>query len=120
MPHLTIEYTNNLSIINDPSALVRLNELLAATGHFNEADIKARSVRFDSFAIGTLPVKRAFAHAKLSLLNGRTEAVKSSLSQILLSEMPKLFTADPGVEIQFCVEILDMDRNSYGKSTIKS
>lgn len=106
-------------MLDDPSALIRVNELLAATGHFDEADIKTRSVRFDSYAIGTAPAKRAFAHAKLAILNGRTEAVKSSLSHMLLNEMPKIFTAGPGVEIQFCVEILDIDKDSYKKSTLK-
>jgi 5-carboxymethyl-2-hydroxymuconate isomerase len=116
MPHLTVEYTNNLSLHSDPTTLVRLNKLLVATGHFDEADIKTRTVRLDSFAIGTSERQRAFAHTKLAILSGRTEAVKSSLSQVLLEALPKLFSPHPGVEVQFCVEVLDIDRNSYAKS----
>ncbi len=115
MPHLTIEYSNNLGTALAPALLHAANEALMHTGQFQEADIKSRAIGFDHFAIGTADTARAFVAAKLSILGGRTAQTKREIAQALLVALEAAIAAD-GQELQTSVEILDIDRDSYAKS----
>ena len=115
MPHLVIEYSNNLPHLA-PSALLRsANAALMTTGQFQEADIKSRAIAVDSFAIGTNNAPRAFVAARLSILSGRSPETKQLLAQALLAALDAAIPG-AGVDLQTSVEILDIDRDSYAKS----
>lgn len=120
MPHLTIEYTNNLPGFDARNLLVELNRILAASGHFDEIDIKSRAIAFDTHVIGTEKASRAFVHAKLAILSGRSPAVKREISERLLQGLKEHCPPLAGGHIQFCAEILDIDRDSYSKSSVES
>jgi 5-carboxymethyl-2-hydroxymuconate isomerase len=116
MPHLHVEYTRNLPITEVETLLLRLNHALMATGHFaNEADIKSRAVEVQTFRIGTAPGTRGFLYAKLALLAGRSPEAKKQVSDALLEVLKQAAAWPPGSDIQFGVEIVDMQRESYGK-----
>ena len=54
MPHLHLEYTANLTQLDTDKALLRLNHALVASGQFGaELDIKSRSLKVESFRVGT-------------------------------------------------------------------
>ncbi len=74
MPHLTIEYSSNLPGYPEAQALADLNASLCASPEIlDESDLKSRFVRTSgSFQIGTQPANRAFVHAQLRLLSGRS------------------------------------------------
>ena len=78
MPHLTIEYSSNLPGYPEAQALADLNASLCASPEIlDEADLKSRFVRTSgSFQIGTQPANRAFVHAQLRLLSGRSPEAK--------------------------------------------
>ena len=116
MPHLTLEYTDNLHALDAPALLSAMNAALVDSGQFEEFDIKSRAIRLDCFAIGTSNAGRGFAHARLALLSGRTPAVKADLSQRLLAVLQARCQPVPGLQIQLCAEILDMDRGSYAQA----
>ena len=119
MPHLHMEYTANLPELNADVALMRLNNALVASGQFGaEFDIKARAVRVETFRVGTAPGERAFVHVKLALLSGRSPEIKKQLSESLLAVVQDVCEWPTGVEVQLCVEILDIDRESYTKTAI--
>jgi 5-carboxymethyl-2-hydroxymuconate isomerase len=115
MPHLTIEYTNNLPEFDAQNALERFNALLADSGHFEELDIKSRAIEFNSFRIGTSNAPRAFVHVKLAILAGRTAEAKAKISQGLLEVLQRVSPWPSGVGVQLCVEIQESDRESYSK-----
>ena len=115
MPHLTVEYTKNIQGIGTTTALRALNEVLMASGQFEEADIKSRAVPLETFMVGTLPDPRGFVYAKLAILAGRSPEVKEALSQSLLHAIRDICRSD-GPQVQFCVEVVDIDRGSYSKS----
>ncbi|MBY4726751.1 MULTISPECIES: 5-carboxymethyl-2-hydroxymuconate Delta-isomerase [Burkholderia] len=119
MPHLTLEYSANLDGFDAGATLRALNAALAASGHFNELDIKSRALRFDAFAVGTSPAPRAFVHAKLAVLSGRTIDVKRELSDQVLAELKRHVVAPPGTHLQLSAEILDLERESYAKASIE-
>ena len=117
MPHLTIEYTDNLPQFNANGTLLALNSVLVASGQFEEVDIKSRAVRFDTFLVGTSPGERAFVHVKLALLAGRTTQIKRELSESLLRVLED--NNWPGTaHVQLCVEVQEIEREVYAKSFI--
>ncbi|MHC8386011.1 5-carboxymethyl-2-hydroxymuconate Delta-isomerase [Pseudomonas sp. LB3P14] len=119
MPHLHMEYTANLPVLNADVALIRLNNTLVASGQFAaEYDIKSRAVKVETFKVGTALGERAFVHVKLALLSGRSAQIKKQLSESLLAVVQDLCEWPTGVEVQLAVEILDIDRESYTKIAI--
>jgi len=116
MPHLNLEYSDNLADLNVDLLLMRLNHTLVGSGQFaDELDIKSRAQAFAHYRVGTAPVERAFAHVRLAILSGRSPEVKKQLSASLLEVLREAIAARAGVDIQLCVEVLDIDRGSYAK-----
>lgn len=119
MPHLHMEYTANLTDLNADVALMRLNNTLVGSGQFSaEFDIKSRAVKVETFKVGTALAERAFVHVKLALLSGRSAQIKQQLSESLLAVVQDLCEWPSDIEVQLCVEILDIDRDSYSKTAI--
>jgi 5-carboxymethyl-2-hydroxymuconate isomerase len=117
MPHLTVEYTNNLAALPMGALLLRLNEALATSCQFEEHDIKSRAVPLQDFLIGTSLREQGFVHAKLSLLGGRSATVKRELSQRLLQALQAACAKVPLPPVQLCVEILEIDGEVYAKAS---
>lgn len=119
MPHLHLEYTRNVPLPEVDTLLLRLNHALMATGQIAiEGDIKSRAVEVQTFRVGTAPGERGFIYAKLALLAGRSPEVKKQLSDALLEVLKQASAWPKGLDIQFGVEIVDMQRESYGKERI--
>ena len=63
MPHLVIEYTNNLRDRFDARVeLAELNRELDAVGEFVSEDIKSRARALDTFVVGLSGLEEAFIH----------------------------------------------------------
>ncbi|WP_460106259.1 5-carboxymethyl-2-hydroxymuconate Delta-isomerase [Pseudomonas sp. H2_G10] len=119
MPHLHLEYTANLTSLAVEKALLRLNNVLMASGQFgSEFDIKSRAVKVESFQVGTSLSSRGFIAVKLSLLSGRSAQVKQQLSQSLLAALQDLGDWPADVQVQLSVQLVDMDRDAYSKVAI--
>ncbi|CAI8775215.1 5-carboxymethyl-2-hydroxymuconate isomerase [Pseudomonas marginalis] len=119
MPHLHLEYTANLTNLAVEKTLLRLNNVLMASGQFgSEFDIKSRAVKLESFQVGTSLNPRAFIAVKLSLLSGRSPQVKQQLSQSLLAALQDLGDWPTDLQVQLSVQLVDMDRDSYSKVAI--
>jgi 5-carboxymethyl-2-hydroxymuconate isomerase len=118
MPHLTVEYSNNLSEFKAETALMALNQALVASGQFEEIDIKSRAVCFDAFLVGTSPKGRAFVHAKLAILTGRTIETKQALSSNLLAALKVVCAWPEELQVQLCVEVQEIERLSYAKTSV--
>ena len=120
MPHLNLEYSDNLRVLNVDVLLLRLNHALVGSGQFaDEADIKSRAEAFKQYRVGTAPGERAFAHVRLAILSGRSPEVKQQLSGSLLDVLREAIPAQAGVDIQLCVEVLDIDREPYAKARLR-
>lgn len=119
MPHLTVEYTSNLTGFPKAEVLQALNQAVAASPEIqNEADLKTRLVALDSFEIGTAPASRAFVHAQLRLLSGRTPEAKKDLGERIAGVLRRLTPRPTGLTVQLSVEMVDMDRASYVKEKL--
>ncbi|UJB64945.1 5-carboxymethyl-2-hydroxymuconate Delta-isomerase [Acidovorax sp. YS12] len=119
MPHLTVEYSRNLAGFPEAQALTELNAAVCASPEVaDEADLKTRIVPVPQFAVGTAPANRAFVHAQLRLLSGRSDAVKKELSDAIAAVLRRLTPQPAGMLVQLSVEIADMDRGSYYKGRL--
>lgn len=119
MPHLTIEYSANLPHYPEAETLTALNATLCEHPEVqDEADLKTRFVVADSFEIGTTPANRAFVHAQLRMLSGRTPEAKKELSDRIAAVLRNQTPKPQGVMVQLSVEVVDMERGSYAKERL--
>lgn len=120
MPHLTIEYTNNLPQFDGHNVLRILNRVLAESGQFGNTDIKSRAIRLDTFLVGTAPNRQAFVHVRLALLHGRDKDVRQALAEKLLLALQQSGTWPAEMPVQLCVEIQQIERETYARASIET
>jgi len=121
MPHLVIELTENTRLTCAADELLdEANAALLASGQFQEADIKSRCIRLETYRQGVDPAAdRAFVHARLSILDGRDLAVRQALGQSLCAVLAEAVRpAADGQSVQVSVEVLEMERASYAKQVV--
>ena len=119
MPHLTVEYSHNLSNFPQAQVLSELNAAVTSSPEIaDEADLKSRVRQVQQFAVGTAPDQRAFVHAQLRLLAGRSPEAKADLTERIAAVLRRFTPRPEGVLVQLSVEIVDMDRPSYVKERL--
>lgn len=119
MPHMYVEYTNNLQGLNEAALIEALNATVC--GHptvSDEADVKTRIAQVSNYRIGLNSAGRAFAHVELRLMAGRTAEVKKELSDRIAAVLKSVIPAQAGLEVQLSVDIVDMDKPSYFKGKL--
>lgn len=114
MPHLIVEYSNNLNLPAQP-LLHTLHGVLLASGQFEEDHIKVRARRYDDYLTGG-SAAGGFVHLTLFLLDGRSEAVKHALGQALCNAVRQALGGE--TDIQITVDTRDMIRATYAKIKI--
>lgn len=120
MPHLTLEYTNNLAGINPDHILHALNHALVASDHFSEMDIKSRAISHDTWRVGVSTSEHAFVHVRLAILSGRSTQVKSELSNALLRALGASCKGLIHCPVQLCVDVQEIERASYAKEVLNA
>lgn len=95
MPHLTLEYTDNLDFEVQP-LLARLHEELVATGAINLKGIKSRALRLTEYRIADGDPAYAFVHVSLLIREGRPIAVQQAAAQRVLAVLKERFEAHFG------------------------
>lgn len=119
MPHMYVEYSNNLQGIQEGTLMDALNA--AVCGHAtvaDEADVKTRIAKLNDYRIGLNTAGRAFAHVELRLMAGRTPEVKKELSDRIAAVLKAHIPAQHGLDVQLSVDIVDMDKPSYFKGKL--
>ena len=120
MPHLIVEFSDNLTGFPAKQILAELNTAVVASGQVqDETDLKSRTVRTSQFAIGTdSTAPRGFVHAELRLLAGRTPEMKRDLSDRIGAVLREHTPKPDGMLVQLSVDIVDMDKASYFKAAL--
>ncbi|WP_428827640.1 5-carboxymethyl-2-hydroxymuconate Delta-isomerase [Azonexus sp. IMCC34842] len=118
MPHLTLEYSRNLSNFNPMRALLALNTAMFDSGLFSEPDIKSRAIALETFLVGISPTPRGFAHVRIALLAGRSDEERKELADAVLASLGATIDRHNRAEIQLSVETTELDRASYAKAVI--
>ncbi len=90
MPHLTLEYTDNLNF-DVQSLLARLHAELVATGAVNLKGIKSRAIRHTEYRIADGNPAYAFAHVNLLIREGRPLQVQQDAAQRVMAVLKETF-----------------------------
>jgi 5-carboxymethyl-2-hydroxymuconate isomerase len=119
MPHLTLEYTANLARpVLAAEVMPPLFAVLAAAAGVDRANCKGRVVRLDAYHVGDGDAARAFVHLDLRLLSGRSHEVRADVGRRALAVLEALLAPTAvGLDLQVTVEVRDLDRGLYFKST---
>jgi 5-carboxymethyl-2-hydroxymuconate isomerase len=90
MPHLTLEYTDNLEFDVQP-LLARLHAELVATGAINLKGIKSRAVRHSEYRIADGNKDYAFVHVNLLIREGRPPDIQKDAAQRVMAVLKESF-----------------------------
>ena len=90
MPHLTLEYSDNLSFDVQP-LLERLHAELVATGAINLKGIKSRAIRHTEYRIADGNPDYAFVHVNLLIREGRPFEVQKDAARRVLEVLKETF-----------------------------
>ena len=110
MPHIIVEYAKQLADENKINSILQsIHDAIADSGLFKANQVKTRAYPFSVYtkAGGDQP----YIHIQARIKSGRDAENKKQFAQVILSSFHSLaISADV-----ITVEIIDMDRDSYGK-----
>jgi 5-carboxymethyl-2-hydroxymuconate isomerase len=90
MPHLTLEYSDNIEIDAQP-LLARLHEALAATGAVNMKGLKSRAVRHTEYRMADGYEGYAFVHLNILLKEGRPLETQQEVAKRAMAVLEDTF-----------------------------
>ncbi|MCW8825210.1 MAG: hypothetical protein OQK78_02185 [Gammaproteobacteria bacterium] len=110
MPHIIFEYQEDLADAAQVDAMLQVtHQSIADSGLFKADQIKTRAYPFRSFT--NAGGSSSYIHIQARIKSGRDADNKKRLGEVILSGLSTLHI--PASVIT--VEIIDMDRDSYGK-----
>lgn len=118
MPHLTLEYTDNINAqINFEQLFYKLHTLLHELANAEIGSCKSRAIKLRNYFIGDGSERQAFVHLDISLLAGRSQQAKQELGKSASALLAHYFNLDATVHtLQTSVKITDMPVEFYFKS----
>jgi 5-carboxymethyl-2-hydroxymuconate isomerase len=122
MPHITIEYSDNLRDLDESWVLLQVNKALMGLGIFMDADIKTRIHCLRAYRMGVAAAEtgaHAFVAATVELLSGREFSIQEHLGQVLLRVLERTCLQSDGLQIQISVHVREMQSELYFKSVSK-
>jgi 5-carboxymethyl-2-hydroxymuconate isomerase len=90
VPHLTLEYSDNLSFDVQP-LLARLHTELVATGAINLKGLKSRAVCHNQYRIADGNPDYAFVHVNLLIREGRPIEIQKDAAQRVMAVLKDTF-----------------------------
>lgn len=117
MPHLTLEYTANLSE-NPPTRelLLSLHHLLQATAGIRVENCKSRWRKVEDWVVAAGDPDSAFVHLDLRFLEGRSVETQAAVGEGALELLKAHFHPAPeGLDLQITVEVGEIRKETYFK-----
>jgi len=110
MPHVIIEYTDDVIVSRQVRALIdAVFDAVVSVGLFNAENIKLRAIPIKHYRLGS--DRQGFVHVQCRIHSGRSDVQKKALTTEILSAIKGLSL---GVSV-VTVEVIDMDAASYAK-----
>lgn len=113
MPHLTLEYSNNLKMAIDPATLFApLHQILADVAAIDIKNCKSRAIRLDKYYVADGKADIPFAHLQIRFFGGRSLTEKKEIAQKSAAHLAAYF---PESAAEITVEVADIQRECYAK-----
>ena len=90
MPHLTLEYSDNIEVDVQP-LLARLHEEVVATGAINLKGIKSRAIKHTQYRVADGDPEYAFVHVDLLIREGRPIEIQKEATQRVMKVLKETF-----------------------------
>ena len=90
MPHLTLEYSDNIEV-DVQLLLTRLHEEVVATGAINLKGIKSRAIKHTQYRVADGDPDYAFVHIGLLIREGRPIEVQKEATQRVMRVLKETF-----------------------------
>ena len=90
MPHVILEYTDNLEFETQP-LFARLHDELVATGAVNMKGLKSRAIRHTEYRMADGYEGYAFAHLNILLRAGRSVETQQDVARRALAVLEETF-----------------------------
>jgi 5-carboxymethyl-2-hydroxymuconate isomerase len=90
MPHLTLEYSDNMEINVQP-LFARLHDELVATGAVNLKGLKSRAIRHTEYRIADGAESYAFVHLNILIREGRPLEVQQEVAKRAMAVLEDTF-----------------------------
>jgi 5-carboxymethyl-2-hydroxymuconate isomerase len=114
VPHLTLEYTANLTPAADLARLLlELHRAIAGAAGIQLENFKSRAIRRDLYAVGPGESDEGFVHLEIAVFGGRPPETRDEVGRTSLAILVCHF----GSAVQITVEIREMDRAAYFKNS---
>ena len=112
MPHIKLEYTENVNWnIPVQEIFPKLQSVLIQHAKVKPENCKSRATQLKEYLSNIDGSLGGFTHLEISLLSGRSEAVKTKIGTEC-TQIIREFLEDV-TRVQVSVEIRDMDQNNY-------
>jgi len=119
MPHIHLEYSDNIENLKVKPILLAINKALVEGAYVGAAnELKSRAICQHDYVIGLDDSSQAYVHAKVSLLSGRSAELQQEISQVVLAALEQQIPQQNQLQVQMCVEILEMPKATYAKKII--
>ena len=117
MPHLRLEYSQNVTLPADNYLLLhRLHATLAKIGEIRIENFKSRVYVAERYFIGSGEDRDGFVHLDIRFLEGRSDEVRQRIGKeavrILVERCQPL---NPTLDLQVTAEVRDIVRACYFK-----
>ena len=90
MPHLILEYSDNIEVDVQP-LLARLHEEVVATGAINLKGIKSRAIKHTQYRIADGDPDYAFVHVGLLIREGRPIEIQKEATSRVMNVLKETF-----------------------------
>lgn len=115
MPHLLLEYTENLTPVKPlKKVFLELHFILSDHG-IAIKNCKSRANRLETYLVSNGDTGNAFVHLDVRFLTGRSEEIKTEIGSQMLGVLKRCFPGDKNIHLQITLEIRDIERHHYLK-----
>lgn len=118
MPHIILEYTDNLTEDVDFQGLFfDLHQILVVVASAELESCKSRAIEHQCFYIGSGAPENAFVHVEILLAEGRPMPVRQEVGRQVLGILEGYFTRSlEELNLQITVEIKEFSKALYFKT----
>ena len=112
MPHMTLEYSDNLSDHMDvPVVLQRLHETLSDVPTIDLHRIKSRACKLETYIVGDYDDANQMVHLTVKLMEGRDVGLRHDIAVSLQKVIRSHLLED--LKCQVTVEIQELENATY-------
>ena len=119
MPHLRLEYTNNIKIVQFSEIFNDLINVLIENTSIKASNCKSRAIKVNELHMDCSNKNGKFVHLEIAMLEGRSKQVKHIIIEQSLKVLETYFNNYQPKELpQISLEIREMKQTNYFTTNI--